>query len=110
MTDSFEFRGFLAGGWRDCVFEPFRDGVEISPLVRGDTTVALLRYAPGASVPPHRHAGLETILVLEGTQSDDRGTYGAGSLIFNPKGTHHRVWSDEGCVVLIQWSRPVEFL
>ena len=110
MSDSFDLPGFLAGGWRDCAFEPFRDGVEISPLYRGEATVALLRYAPGAAVPAHRHPGLETILVLDGTQSDDRGTYGAGTLIFNPEGTAHRVWSDTGCVVLIQWSKSVQFL
>jgi anti-sigma factor ChrR (cupin superfamily) len=54
--------------------------------------------------------GLETILVLEGSQSDERGTYDAGTLVFNPAGTVHRVWSDEGCVVLIQWAKPVEFV
>ena len=91
-------------------FKPFREGIEICLLWQGSPDVALLRYAPGASVPRHRHLGLETILVLTGTQSDDSGTYGAGSIIFNPAGSEHRVWSDAGCVVLIQWERPVEFV
>jgi anti-sigma factor ChrR (cupin superfamily) len=72
--------------------------------------VALLRYAPGASVPRHRHLGLETILVLSGTQNDDSGAYGTRTIVFNPAGSEHRVWSDTGCVVLIQWERPVEFV
>jgi anti-sigma factor ChrR (cupin superfamily) len=110
VSDRLELSGFLAGGWRDCTFEPFRDGVEISHLHRGDASAALLRYAPGAGVPSHRHMGLETILVLEGSQSDERGTYDVGTLVFNPAGTVHRVWSDEGCVVLIQWAKPVEFV
>lgn len=110
MSDSFDFPGFLSGGWRDCAFEPFRDGVEICHLFQGDAAVALLRYAPGASVPTHRHPGLETILVLEGCQSDARGTYGPGALVLNPAGTRHRVWSDTGCVVLIQWTQPVQFV
>lgn len=100
----------LVGGWQDLPFEPFREGVEIHRLAEGPAAAALLRYAPGASVPRHRHTGLETILVLEGTQSDDHGTASAGSLIFNPEGTEHRVWSETGCVVLIHWTRPVEFL
>lgn len=97
-------------GWRTRPFVPFRDGVEISEIIIGEPAVALLRYSPGASVPRHRHTGLETILVLEGTQSDERGDYPAGSLVLNPEGTVHSVWSTEGCTVLIQWERPVEFL
>lgn len=100
----------LPDGWRGAVYQPFRDGVEISPIVEGEPAVALLRYAPGAGVPRHLHRGMETILILEGSQSDDHGTYGAGTLILNPEGSAHRVWSDDGCVVLIQWNRAVEFI
>lgn len=100
----------LPDGWRDAAYAPFRDGVEISPIVSGEPAVALLRYAPGAGVPRHRHLGLETILVLDGTQSDEHGTYGPGSLVLNPRDSVHSVWSTDGCVVLIQWTRPVEFL
>ncbi len=101
------------GGWRELAFEPFRDRVEIHWLERGadgDPSVALLRYAAGARVPRHRHAGLETIVVLDGSQSDAQGTYAKGSVVINRPGTAHEVWSDEGCVVLIQWDRPVEIL
>jgi anti-sigma factor ChrR (cupin superfamily) len=100
----------VAGGWRALPFEPFRDGVEICHLRRGEPAVALLRYAPGAAVPRHLHTGLETILVLEGSQSDQNGTYGTGTLMMNPEGSVHAVRSDEGCVVLIQWDRPVRVL
>jgi anti-sigma factor ChrR (cupin superfamily) len=110
VSEPFHLPGLLGGGWRDAAFAPFREGVEISRLHEGPPAVALLRYTPGAGVPAHYHRGLETILVLEGAQSDDRGTYPEGSLILNPEGTSHRVWSDEGCVVLIQWTLPVEFL
>ncbi len=72
--------------------------------------MALLRYAPGASVPRHRHAGLETVIVLDGEQSDERGSYPAGSLVLNAEGSAHSVRSEGGCVVLIQWQRPVELL
>ena len=100
----------LDGGWRRLPFAPFRDGVEICELKTGAPAVALLRYAPGASVPRHLHTGLETILVLDGVQSDERGSYPVGALVMNPKGSVHSVWSEEGCVVLIQWERPVHFV
>ncbi|TPW32265.1 allophanate hydrolase [Martelella alba] len=104
------FTDFLAGGWRSYEFEFFREGVEICRLVTGEPEVALLRYAPGASVPRHLHQGLETILVLEGSQSDEFGHYPVGSFVANPEGTIHSVHSQEGCVVLIQWTRPVKIL
>ncbi|MEO8532019.1 MAG: cupin domain-containing protein [Deltaproteobacteria bacterium] len=110
MTDLRTFTALLPDAWATMPFEPFRDGVEICHLWRGEPAVALLRYAKGASVPRHRHTGLETILVLDGTQSDDNGTYATGTLTFNPTGTAHKVWSDTGCTVLIQWEKPVEFI
>ena len=103
----------LNGGWRTLTFAPFRPGVEICKLVDGGAegaSVAVLRYQPGAAVPWHLHQGLETVLVLEGSQSDESGCYQAGSIVFNEAGTEHSVWSDDGCVVLIQWERPVLIL
>jgi anti-sigma factor ChrR (cupin superfamily) len=110
VSESLHMPGLLGGGWDAATFAPFRDGVEIARLHDGPPAVALLRYAPGSGVPAHLHRGLETILVLQGTQSDERGDYPEGSLILNPEGTSHRVWSEDGCVVLIQWTLPVEFL
>ncbi|MEM1343584.1 MAG: cupin domain-containing protein [Pseudomonadota bacterium] len=101
--------GLLQGGWQALEFAPFREGVEIFWLKQGTPGVALLRYEAGAGVPEHLHTGLETILVLDGSQSDERGTYRAGALVLNPEGSVHSVWSEEGCVVLIQWERPVRF-
>ena len=61
-------------------------------------------------MPRHRHAGLETILVLEGVQCDENGNYPQGTLVFNAVDTEHSVWTDEGCVVLIHWTLPVVIL
>ena len=93
-------------------FRPLRPGVDISVLHESSegAKAAVLRYAPGAEVPPHRHEGHEYIYVLEGEQSDERGTYRAGSFVVNEPGTRHRVVSPTGCVVLIIWQRPVVFL
>lgn len=109
MRESAQFPNFLPGNWRNMPFRQFHGGVEIALLREEDPAVALLRYSPGASVPYHEHTGLETILVLEGVQSDERGDYAAGTLVLNPKGTGHSVWSEQGCTVLIQWEHPVKF-
>ncbi|EFL90900.1 cupin domain-containing protein [Ahrensia sp. R2A130] len=101
----------LAGEvWESLPFEPFRPGVTIHRIVTGKPELALLKYEPGARVPLHRHTDMETIFVLSGSQSDENGTYRTGDLVINPKGSVHRVWSDDGCVVLLQWTAPVEVL
>lgn len=94
-------------------FVPFRPGVEISQLYRNEASgasAALLRYAPGASVPEHVHEGYEHVLVLEGEQRDHRGSYPAGTLVVNPPGTRHAVSSAQGCIALLIWQSPVRFV
>jgi anti-sigma factor ChrR (cupin superfamily) len=76
----------------------------------GGAVASLLRYSPGAWVPYHRHEGYEHVYVLSGSQRDRRGTYRTGTLVINPPGTTHEVFSDEGCIVLLIWERPVVFV
>lgn len=59
-----------AAGWVDASAKPWLangPGVQVQPL-RGDRDVVsmLVRFAPGAAVPDHRHALDEDCLVLEG--------------------------------------------
>jgi anti-sigma factor ChrR (cupin superfamily) len=93
-------------------FQELRHGVEIHVLHEAPdgARAAILRYAPGAEVPAHRHEGYEYIYVISGSQADERGSYGAGSFVVNEPGAAHRVVSQEGCVVLIIWLRPVVFI
>jgi anti-sigma factor ChrR (cupin superfamily) len=94
-------------------FQPFREGIEKARLHHDEQSgeeVALLRYQAGASVPSHEHMGAEYILVLEGSQRDARGRYPAGTLVVNTEGSRHSVDSDEGCVVLAIWRKPVRFV
>ncbi|MGX9144110.1 cupin domain-containing protein [Mesorhizobium sp. 128a] len=107
------FAGLAAGGWRDLKYEHFREGIAVHWLLKAgpvEPSVAILNYRPGAGVPRHRHVGLETIVVLDGTQSDENGDYPAGSVVLNPVGTEHSVWTKDGCTVLIQWDLPVIIL
>lgn len=109
MTDPIALSAFM-DNWQSLPFSRFRDGVDIHHIRQGAPAIAILRYAPGAQVPLHLHTGLETILVLDGVQSDERGDYGKGTLVVNPEGSTHSVWSETGCAVLIQWERPVQIL
>jgi anti-sigma factor ChrR (cupin superfamily) len=122
MTANTTIPDLLLGAWQEQSFQHFRQGIEIctlhepamtisslEPKVDEQPVIALLRYQASARVPRHRHPGVETILVLAGTQSDEDGCYPTGSLVINPVGSEHSVWSDQGCVVLIQWDKPVQF-
>lgn len=51
-----------AGGWR-----PFLPGVSMLPLAEAEGRLSyLLRFAPGARLPPHRHPADEECIVLSG--------------------------------------------
>ena len=94
-------------------FEPLRPGVELARLYEDLATgasAAVLRYAPGGRVPKHRHDGYEHILVLDGEQSDENGSYAAGAFLINAPGSVHSVWSDAGCVALLIWQKTITFL
>lgn len=110
MPMPFSIPALLQGEWRKWTFQPFKEGIEAHWLSQSDPQVAVLRYEKDATVDRHRHGGLETILILEGTQSDERGTYHQGDFVINPANSEHRVWTDTGCVVLLHWQKPVEFL
>lgn len=105
---------FRIAEWQDELpWQPFRPGVEIHRLY-GDgvsgPTAALLRFEPGATVPLHEHTGYEHIIVLSGAQVDENARAETGSLIVNPPGTRHSVFSETGCIVLAIYERPVAFL
>ncbi|MBI4637372.1 MAG: cupin domain-containing protein [Candidatus Rokubacteria bacterium] len=74
----------------------------------GDRKAVLVRYAPGATIPRHRHLGDEQIFVLEGTVSDDTGTCSAGNYARRPAGCVHTVTSRTGALVLAVMSGPTE--
>ncbi|HEX3904988.1 MAG TPA: cupin domain-containing protein [Polyangia bacterium] len=90
----------------------FRPGVEIHRLwdEPDGRSAALLRYAPGGSVPAHEHQAIEEIFVLSGAQRDARGVYPAGSHVVNPAGSSHTVESPDGCLVLVIWQKANRWL
>ena len=100
-------------------FLPFAEGIEIVPVYGRDESgvelsetqpsAALLRYQPGAAVAAHRHPGFEHIIVLRGSQRDECGVYRRGDCIISAPGSRRSVRSDDGCLVLAIWNRPVRF-
>lgn len=82
-------------------------GVERRMLDRVGDEVAratsIVRYAPNAVFPEHRHGGGEEILVLEGLFRDETGEFPAGSYIRNPIGTAHApAAGPEGAIIFVK--------
>jgi hypothetical protein len=69
----------------------------------------LVRLAPGASYPPHTHAGVEELHLLAGELwIDDKKLYPGDYNRGEPGGFDSRVWSETGCTcVLITSTRDV---
>lgn len=73
-----------------------RDGDEVA------RATSLVRYAPGSSFARHVHHSGEEILVLDGTLTDETGTFGAGTYIKNPPGSSHAPGSATGCLLFVK--------
>lgn len=71
----------------------------------------LVRLAPGTDYPPHRHAGVEELYMLEGVLIVDGETFHPGDYRRgDPGGVDHRVWSATGCTCVLITSFHDEIL
>lgn len=71
----------------------------------------LLRLAPHQATPVHHHQGVEITLVLEGSFSDETGSYRRGDLVIvSDPHLHHgpRAMAD-GCLCLALTEAPLRF-
>jgi len=91
--------------WSEPEWEQVAPGIECK-LLATDTerhrVSMLVRLAPGASYPPHTHAGVEELHLLDGELwIDERklvpGDYNHGA----PGAGDDRVWSETGCTCLL---------
>lgn len=65
----------------------------------------LVRLAPGVEYPPHRHAGVEELHLLDGELVVDDKTLSAGDYLRSEPGSEdHRVWSATGCTCFLETS------
>ena len=91
-------RSFNSLKWRK-VFNGF---YEYSLKLSDKENAKLIKMAPGAKVPLHSHNGKEYILVLQGSFSDEYGTYSKGNLQINDSKIKHTpiACKNDGCICL----------
>ncbi|MCH7936316.1 MAG: cupin domain-containing protein [Proteobacteria bacterium] len=78
-------------------------GVDIKPLHEfGDETVMLMRILAGTRIPRHRHEIGTELFVLEGTLTDESGSYPKGTWLRQPTGSVHEPFSEQGCVYYVK--------
>ena len=62
----------------------------------------LVRLTPGADYPPHRHAGVEELYMLEGELIVDDERFSPGDYRRGAAGDiDHRIWSETGCTCVL---------
>jgi anti-sigma factor ChrR (cupin superfamily) len=94
--------------WKPTQFEGISIKVLYEDAEKGELT-CLLRWAPGASLPIHKHPEIEQTWVLEGSFSDHEGTARAGEFVWRTRGSIHETHSEEGAVILAVYRKPNVF-
>ena len=91
--------------WAEPEWEEAAPGITYKILANDaarDRVTMLVRLAPGIAYPPHTHAGIEELHLLEGELwIEDRkllpGDYNRGE----PGTSDQRVWSETGCMCVL---------
>jgi anti-sigma factor ChrR (cupin superfamily) len=94
-----------AGRWSEPDWEQVAPGIECK-LLATDTDrhriSMLVRLAPGASYPPHTHAGVEELHLLDGELWIDERKLFPGDYNYGAPGAgDDRVWSETGCTCVL---------
>jgi len=64
----------------------------------------LRRFAPGTTIPAHRHPETsESVVVLKGKWIEGKVAYGPGSFFYAPKNTVHGPHTAENEVISVTW-------
>jgi anti-sigma factor ChrR (cupin superfamily) len=98
--------------WSEPDWEEVAPGISCKVLATDteeDRVSMLVRLAPRADYPPHTHAGVEELHLLDGELwIDDRKLYPGDYNRAEPGTGDQRVWSETGCTcVLITSTRDV---
>ena len=94
--------------WKPTQFEGISIKVLYEDLAKGEMT-CLLKWAPGARLPIHKHPEIEQTWVLEGSFYDHEGIARAGEFVWRKPGSVHETRSDEGAVILAVYRKPNVF-
>ncbi|MCC6139608.1 MAG: cupin domain-containing protein [Nitrospira sp.] len=98
--DGLAFIKAVEGDWREIAPGVAAKALAFDTVSRRAT--ALLRFAPGTRYPPHRHAEVEELYVLQGGCSIAGREMGVGDYHRADAGTeHHETSTAEGCVLLV---------
>jgi len=87
-------------------------GVEMKALMEDKSTgllTALVRFAPGSTLPDHEHVEIEQSYILEGELTDAEGTCKAGDFVWRPAGSRHDAHAPKGALVLAFFLKPNKF-
>jgi len=94
--------------WKPSPFPGIQIKVLYEDKAKGELT-CLLKWAPGASLPMHKHPELEQTWVLEGSFYDHDGICKAGEYVWRTPGSIHETHSDTGAVILAIYRKPNMF-
>ena len=91
--------------WVDPEWKEVAPGISCKLLATDterDRVSMLVRLAPGADYPPHRHAGADELHLLHGElMIDDRKLYPGDYSRAEPGTSDKRVWSETGCMCVL---------
>ena len=74
-----------------------------------ETQCEFIYMNPGSQTPMHKHSGSEITLVLDGSFSDESGTYEPADFIIRSGNDEHQPVSEEGCLCFAVLDRPLTF-
>jgi anti-sigma factor ChrR (cupin superfamily) len=92
-------------GWPEPQWKEVAPGISCKLLStdrEADRVSMLVRLAPNTAYPPHRHADVEELYLLEGELWIENRKLEPGDYSRAEPGTaDHRVWSETGCMCLL---------
>jgi quercetin dioxygenase-like cupin family protein len=96
---------FLDSGRREMDWEEVAPGISCKLLAtdpEGHRVSMLVHLEPGAAYPPHTHAGVEELHLLEGElMIDEKKLYPGDYNIAEPGTSDRHVWSETGCTCVL---------
>jgi putative transcriptional regulator len=75
-----------------------------------DVRASLLHIDKDGRIPEHQHKGYELTLLLDGSFSDETGTYNKGDFIWLDGENSHSPYTEKGCLCYAVQNAPLHFI